>query len=299
MVGLGLIDRLWSDRTVCAILINGQSSVFVDRDGTLQAVPEAFRDEAHLAELMERLAGRPASGMADLRLRDGSNGVVIFPPLAPSGPALTMRRADPGQATLDKLVAGGAIDRPVAELLRLAARGRLNMLVTGPSGSGKTTLLAAAARDLDAALRVVTVARDRQFRWPAASKIELVTSPTAPFSALIEAGARLEPGLLVLDPVQAEDVAALSGRLLRGEPGTVTSLRPDAMSPVLARSADLVVRIDRGSDGPFRVMAVEDSIGSVVFRREGGKLVRGAGVPAFTETVQARGHGDALMQLLR
>ena len=36
VVGLGLIDRLWSDRTVRAILVNGLSSVFVDRDGTLQ-----------------------------------------------------------------------------------------------------------------------------------------------------------------------------------------------------------------------------------------------------------------------
>ena len=57
----------------------------------------------------------------------------------------------------------------------------------------------------------------------------------------------------------------MSGRLLRGEPGTLASLRPDAMSVVLARSADLVVRIDRGSDGPFRVMAVEDLDGGWFF----------------------------------
>ena len=84
-MGLGLIDRLWSDRTVRAILVIGPSSVFVDRDGTLQAVLEGFRDEVHLLQLMDRLVVRPPSGMADLRLRDGSNGVVIFPPVAPTG----------------------------------------------------------------------------------------------------------------------------------------------------------------------------------------------------------------------
>jgi Flp pilus assembly CpaF family ATPase len=114
---------------------------------------------------------------------------------------------------------GGLLDQLVADLLRLGARSLLNMLVTGLSGSGKTTLLAAAARDLDAALGVVTAARDRQFRWPAASKIKLMTSPAAPFSALIEAGARLEPALLVLDSIRPEDVAALSGRLLRESRG--------------------------------------------------------------------------------
>ena len=190
------------------------------------------------------------AGSPNLCLRDGSNGVVIFPPVAPTGSVLILRRAQPGEATLERMVASGVLDQPVADLVRLGARSRLNMLVTGPSGSGKTALLAAVVRDLDAAAwRVVTVARHRQFRWPAASKVELVTSPAAPFSSLIEAGARLEPGLLVLDSVQLEDVAAFSGRLLRGEPGTLASLRPDAMSAALARSADLVVRIDRGSDG--------------------------------------------------
>lgn len=299
VVGLGLIDRLWSDLTVRAILVNGPSSVFVDRDGTLQAVAEGFRDEAHLLELLDRLVARPASGVADLRLRDGSSGVVIFPPVAPTGPALLLRRAQPGEATMERLIAVGLLDQPVADLLRLGARSRLNMLVAGPSGSGKTALLAAVSRDVDSAMRVVTVARHRQFRWPAAAKIELVTSPEVPFSALIEAGGRLEPGLLVLDSVQPEDVAALSGRLLRGEPGTLTSLRPDVMSTVLARSADLVVRIDRESDGPFRVMAVEDSAGNLVFRYDGARLVRGTGTPAFAATVQSRGHDDALAQLLR
>jgi pilus assembly protein CpaF len=197
------------------------------------------------------------------------------------------------------MVASGVLDRPVADLLRLGARSRLSMLITGPSGSGKTRLLAAIVRGLDAACRVVTVARHRQFRWPAVCKVELVTSEDASFSALIEAGARLEPALLVLDAVQPEDVAALSARLLRAEQGTLASLRPDAMSAVAARSADIVVRIDRVGDGPFRVMAVEDSVGNVVFGRDGARLVRGTGTPAFAATVHARGQGDALTQLLR
>ena len=73
-------------------------------------------------------------------------------------------------------------------------------------------MLSAAARNLDVALRAVMVARDRQFRWPAISKFELVISSAA----------------------------------------------------------------------PFRVMAVEDSAGDVVFRRGAGTLVRGTGAPALS-----------------
>jgi Flp pilus assembly CpaF family ATPase len=285
---LGPIDRLWADRTVQAIFVNGPHSVFVEREGALQAVDEEFGDAAPLIELATRLAGRPDGGMADFTLRDGSAGFVIFPPAAPAGPVLTLRRAEPGQATLDGLVANGLIDRPMAELLRLGARGRLNMLVTGPRGSGKTALLAAVVRDLDPAQRVVTVAGDRQFQWPMASKVELVASANAPFATLISAAARLEPGLLVLDGVQLEDVAALSERLLRGAPGTLAAVGPEVMSAALARSAELVVRIDR-IDGRFRVVAVEDAAGVPVFA--------GRGAPAFAATLQARGLGEGLARL--
>jgi pilus assembly protein CpaF len=286
------------EKTVRAILINGPSSVFVDRDGALQAVPESFRDEAHLLELMDRLIVRPNSGVADLRLRDGSHGVVIFPPVAPTGPVLMLRRAQPGEATLERLVIGGLLDPAVADLLRLGARSRLNMLAVGPSGSTRTALLAAVVRDLDAAVRVVTVAHHRQFRWSAASKVELTTSPETPFSALVEAGARLEPALLVLDSVQREDVPALSGWLRRGGSGMLASLAPDAMSAEVARAADLVVRIDRAGGGAFKVIAVEDSRGDAVFRHDGDRLVRGTTTPSFAAAVQARGHGDALAQLM-
>jgi len=220
---------------------------------------------------------------------------VIFPPAAPSGPVLALRRVEPGQATLDDLVSSGLIDQPVSDLLRLGLRCRLNMLVTGPRDCGKTAVLAALVRDSEG--RVVTVASHRQFQWPMASKIELVASPTAPFAALIAAAGRLEPRLLVLDGVQLEDVAALSERLLRGPPGTLAAFGPEVMSPALARSADLVARIDRADDGLFRVVAVEDSAGAPIFRRENGKLWRGAGTPSFAATVQARGLGDALSKL--
>jgi Flp pilus assembly CpaF family ATPase len=297
MAKMGLIDRLWADRSIQAIFVNGPQSVFIERGGTLHAVKEVFRDDRHLDELVARLVGRPDSGMADFQLRDGTTGFVILRPHAPSGPVLTMRRADPGQATLDKLVTGGALDWPVAELLRLGARGRLNMLVTGPQYCGKTALLAALVRDLEPSMRVVTIAAHRHFAWPLASKVELVAAPPVSIAKLIPAAAKLEPGLLVADDVALQDVAALVERLLRGAPGTLAALGPEAMSDALVRSVDMVARIDRGGDGMFRVVTVEDSTGAMIFHRGNGKLERGTTKPTFASTLQARGHGVTLAKL--
>ena len=295
---MGLLDRLWADRSIQAIFVNGAQSVFIERGGALHAVKEVFRDEAHLNELVARLVGRPDSGMADFQLRDGTTGFVILPPHAPSGPVLTMRRADPGRATLDKLVAEGALDWTVAELLRAGARGRLNMRVTGPQYCGKTALLVALVRDLAPSMRVVTVAGHRHFAWPMPSKVELVAAAPVSIAKLVPPAAKLGPGLLVIDDVALQDVAALAERLLRGAPGTLAALGPEAMSDALTRSVDLVARIDRGSDGVFRVVTVEDSAGAMIFRHENGKLVRGTAIPAFAPTLQARGQGSALSKLL-
>jgi len=285
--GLGPIDRLWADLSVRAIFVNGPQSVVIERDGALLAV-EGFRDAAHLGEVATRLAGNPASGIADFHLPDGSIGFAVFPPAAPEGPVLSLRRADPGQATLEGLVSVGMLDRRVAELLRLCVRNRLNVLVGGPAGSGKTVLLAALMRDLDSAQRIVTVANHRHFAAPA--RVELVAQAAAPVAVLIEAAARLDPGLLVLDGLPPEDVPALSARLRAGALGILAAAGREAIAD-LAPAVDVVVRTDR-LDGRPRVVAVEDSAGAAAFLLEDDKLVRAK--PAFAATLQARGAGDSL-----
>jgi type IV secretory pathway ATPase VirB11/archaellum biosynthesis ATPase len=299
LVGLGLIDRLWADRTVRAVFVNGPKAVFVERNGLIEAATEVFRDEAHLVALLGRLVARPASGVAEVTLRDGGVGAVIFPPAAPMGPVLTLRRGEPGTATLERLVRSGMLAPAIADLLRIAARGGLNMLVSGPEGSGKTALLAAIARDLDGVARVVTVARHRQFRWAAPSKVELVVSQASPYPAVLAAAARLQPSLLVLDSIRLEEVPALGERLMRGERGTLAALGPDAMAADLARSVDLVVRLARGRDGLSHAASLEDANGHSVFVHDSGGFHRRAVAPAFASILQAKGYGEALARIFR
>ncbi len=97
LCGLGPIDRLWADRSIRAVFVNGPDSVYVERDGVIEPSPERFRDGAHLAEIVGRLVRRATSPAVAVSLRDGSEGVVLFPPAAPAGPVLTLRRGEPGE----------------------------------------------------------------------------------------------------------------------------------------------------------------------------------------------------------
>jgi pilus assembly protein CpaF len=298
--GLGPIDRLWADRSIRAVFVDGPDSVHVERDGGREPAPETFRSAAHLLETAKRLARPRSAGVVEFQLRDGGNGVVIFPPAAPAGPVLMVRRGDPGNATLDRLIASELLDRRIAALLRVAARARLNVLIVGPEGSGKTALLAAVARDM-AASRVVTLARHRAFRWPSPRKVELVAQPAdgVSYSSLMTASLRLQPDLLVLDSLQIVDASALAERLARGSRGTFAALRPDALAAVLVREADLTVRLGRSCDGLFRVQSVEDLAGTAVFVHEDGRFRQLTDAPAFAETVRQAGYGDALFSIFR
>lgn len=303
LCGLGLIDRLWADRTVRAVFVHAPDAVWIERDGRVERAPEAFRDQTHLLDLVGRLAIRPASAVASFRLRDGSEGTAIFPPAAPAGPVLVLRRGEAGQATFERLIAAGVVDRAIADLLRMAARGRLGIAIVGPEGSGKTSLLAAIVRDAVSSRRVVSVARHRAFRWQAAGKVELVVPPGDSFGRLATAALQLRPDLLVVDPVDGGDLstaAALAGRQGSGAvvavPASLVASSAASLAATLA--VDVIVRLGRAGDGLFRVASVEDAAGAQLFAFRDGGFRRTGNVPAFAAALQQAGYGDALASVL-
>jgi pilus assembly protein CpaF len=298
LCGMGPLDLIWADRSIRAVFVNGPAAIQVERNGVLEPSPERFRDQAHLSKLVARLVPRPSSGAVQFRLRDGGEGVAIFPPAAPAGPILALRRGEPGNATFERLIAARTLDRPMADLLRIAARCRLNVLVIGPAGSGKTALLAALARDL-AGARVVTLARHREFRWSSASKVELVVSPDAGFAPLLAAGAQLRPDLLIVDPVWPGDVPSLAELLFRGGRGVLAALETDAMAGLSQPTVDLIVRLDRRREGGLGVVSMEDSIGAQIFAHEDGRFHRRTMAPSFAGLVHKAGYGAALSSTLR
>lgn len=305
MYGVGVIDRLWADRSVTALLVNGPRAVFVERNGQLEPASETFRDAPHLLEVATRLARRSAAGrsqigLADFQLRDGL-GTVVFPPAAPGGPVIVIRRTEAGAATFERLVAAGMLSQPMADLLRVAARSKLNVLISGAPGVGKTGLLAAMARDLGGSARIVSVAREREFRWTGPAMVELVAQGEgeASYTALVAVAARLRPDLLVLDSVRAEDTPTILERLALSDRGIAASAGHAATSRTLEPAVDLIARVERGRDGASRITSLQDSAGKALFAWDNGQFVRREGEPAFVAAIRAAGFAEALHTILR
>src|SRR5438067_7397298 len=72
------------------------------------------------------------------------------------------------------MVANGSMTDSIARILEIAARCRLNIVISGGTGSGKTTMLNALSRLIDHGERVVTIedAAELQLQQPHVVRLE-------------------------------------------------------------------------------------------------------------------------------
>src|SRR6266851_4809427 len=146
MIGLGPLQPFLDDDEITDILANGPFDVYVERRGKLEKTTARFRDAAHLVNITQRIAtavGRridEASPMVDARLADGSRVNIVLPPLVLNGGTISIRKFPKRSLTLDTMVRQENLSREMARVLQIAARSRLNVLISGGTGSGKTTL---------------------------------------------------------------------------------------------------------------------------------------------------------------
>ncbi len=155
MVGLGPLEPFLDDDEITDILANGPFDVYVERGGKLEKTAARFRDASHLVNVAQRIAsaiGRridEASPMVDARLADGSRVNIVLPPLVLNGGTISIRKFPKRSLTLDTMVRQENLSREMARVLQIAARSRLNVLISGGTGSGKTTLLNAVSQYID------------------------------------------------------------------------------------------------------------------------------------------------------
>ncbi|GFJ90100.1 hypothetical protein Prum_037420 [Phytohabitans rumicis] len=146
LAGAGPLTAFLADPTVTDVLVNGRD-VWVDRGSGLHRVSTVLGGVDEVRRLAQRLAaacGRrldDASPYVDARLADGTRLHAVLPPVATSGPYLSLRTFRQRPFTLYELVEHGTVPEPVAALLAAIVGARLAYLVTGGTGSGKTTLL--------------------------------------------------------------------------------------------------------------------------------------------------------------
>src|SRR4051812_10638452 len=128
-LGLGVLEPLLADETITEIMVNGPEDVWIERDGRLERVPARFAGEPQLYQTIDRIVSAvnrrvdESSPMVDARLPGGERVNVITPPLALTGPTVTIRRF-PKLYSLESMVELQTIDEPTRELLSAFVKAR-------------------------------------------------------------------------------------------------------------------------------------------------------------------------------
>src|SRR5437870_5083036 len=141
------IEDLLVDPTVTEVMVNdGGRRIFVERAGTLEAIPGRALEPRNLTVAIKNIARACSDEISDVqpildaRLEDGSRVAAMFPPCAVAGAALTIRKFTRRYA-LEDLVDVGTLTPALATRLEAAVAGHQNVLISGGTGTGKTTLL--------------------------------------------------------------------------------------------------------------------------------------------------------------
>ena len=229
--------------------------------------------------------------MVDARLPDGSRVNVIFPPLALDGPCLSIRKFAKRKIDFAAMVTNGSMSDPLARILEIASRCRLNVVISGGTGSGKTTLLNAMSRLIDPGERIVTIedAAELQLQQPHVVRLE-----TRPVNLegrgeitqrdLLRNALRMRPDRIIVGEVRGAEAFDMLQAMNTGHDGSFCTVHANTTRDALVRienmvqmgsfslpaksirtqiasAVDLIVQVERMRDGVRRVSQVSEVCG--------------------------------------
>ncbi len=273
VLGYGPITPLLDDPDVSEVMVNGPSSVYVERHGKIERAQASFVDETHLERIIEKIVGQvgrridEANPMVDARLPDGSRVNAVIHPLAIGGPFLTIRRFSVDPLTEEDLIRFGTITENVAKFLRRCVQGRLNVVISGATGSGKTTMLNVLSSYLPDNERIVTIedAAELQLRQRHVLSLEarpanLEGAGEVTIRDLVRNALRMRPDRIVVGEARGGEALDMLQAMNTGHDGSLTTIHSNSPRDTLARIETMVLM--SGMELPVR--AIREQISSAV-----------------------------------
>jgi pilus assembly protein CpaF len=253
MLGLGPLEPLIEDESVTDIMVNGAKQVYVERRGRLELTDVRFRDDDHVMNVATKIVTRigrridESQPLVDARLADGSRVNIITPPLAIDGPSISIRKFSKKTITLDTMAQQANISPQMATLLKIAARCRLNVLISGGTGSGKTTLLNALSRLIDPAERTVTIedAAELQLQQPHVVRLEtrppnLEGTGEITMRDLLRNALRMRPDRIILGEIRGAEALDVLQAMNTGHDGSMSTIHANSPREALTRLENMV-----------------------------------------------------------
>jgi pilus assembly protein CpaF len=255
-LGLGVLEPLINDESITEIMVNGPADIWIERDGRLEKVDARFADEHQLYLTIDRIVSAvnrrvdESSPMVDARLPSGERVNVIIPPLALTGPTLTIRRF-PRAYSLKELMDLGAMDDSIASLISSFVRAKFNIIVSGGTGTGKTTLLNALSEFIPEGERIVTIEDSAELQLKQPHVISLESRPPnveakgeITIRDLVRNSLRMRPDRILVGEVRGAETLDMLQAMNTGHEGSVATLHANSTEDAIVRLSTLASMSD-------------------------------------------------------
>lgn len=296
--GYGPLTDLLNNDTVTEIMVNGINDIYVEVDGKLvKDESVSFINENHIIRTIQRIVqplGRTIDAvnpMVDARLRDGSRLNAIIPPLSLTGPVVTIRKFSKRMEDVDDLLRIGSLTTHMALFLQACVRAKLNIIISGGTGTGKTTLLNILSGFIDDEERIITIEDAAELKLHQSHVISLETRMTnyegegeITIRDLVRNSLRMRPDRIIVGEVRGKEAFDMLQAMNTGHEGSITTLHansPDdainrletmmlmndmelpvsAIRNYIEKAIDIVVQIDRLSDGKRKITSISEVVG--------------------------------------
>ncbi len=291
--GYGPLEDLLRTPTVSEIMVVDRDHIYVEKSGVLENSGRRFISDAVTQAIIERIISRvgrridKSSPLVNARLSDGSRLNAVIPPLALSGPCLTIRKFPSRKMLIDDLVAMGSMTRTVAEFLRAAVITRKNLLISGGTGTGKTTLLNCLSDFIPDKERIITVEDTAELQLNKEHVVRLETREANIEGAgaytirdLVKNALRMRPDRIVIGECRGPEALDMLQAMNTGHDGSLTTIHANTAEDMILRlevlvqmaadlpiesihrqissAIDVVVQLRRMHDGRRRVVQVTE-----------------------------------------
>jgi pilus assembly protein CpaF len=242
------IRSLLDDPTVADIMINGPGQIYAERNGIIELTDLRFDSQEALESALRNVAqfvGRVVDAERPIlegRLPDGSRIEAVFPPVAPQGPSVSIRRFFKETLDVERLIEFGAMTEDLAATLGALVASKHNIVIAGGTGSGKTSMLNALSSFIPEGERVVTIEDARELQLQRAHVVPFEARPAdskgrgaITIRDLFRATLRLRPDRIVVGEIRGGEALDLIQAMTSGHGGCMATLHATYPTDTLAR----------------------------------------------------------------
>ena len=272
-LGLGPLEDLLAEGDISDIMVNNKNQIYIERFGKIELSPKRFLSNEQVRQVIERIIaplGRridESVPMVDARLPDGSRVNAIIPPLALTGPTLTIRKFGRERLGIDDLLRLNTLTENMRDFLRACVMARRNCIVSGGTGSGKTTVLNVLSVFIPSNERIITIEDAAELRLKQEHWVRLESRPpniegkgAIAIRDLFRNTLRMRPDRIIVGECRGAETLDMLQAMNTGHDGSMTTIHANSTNDVLSRLDSMILM--SGTELPVR--AIREMIASAI-----------------------------------